>query len=304
VSAVDRLPTALRALAARWRARLSGGGSNTPLMLVFSKDRAIQLELFLRSYAQKMSRPLPLTIMYRASSDAHRAAYEKVFAGYTASPLTVIAETRFKPDLLAVMRGAGASKVIFFVDDIVFVQPIDTDLLESWRATDGVLSLRLGKNIDKSFNSGNVPMPAPAGLHPVVRHGVPLLAWRWVEGQYDWSLPTSLDGHMLPLAEMIPLIAHTQFKAPNSMEGAIGQYKFLFKWNDGVCFEQARILNLPLNSVKTEDYDFPHQGWDAEELLQAFNDGLRLDVSALPLAEHDSCHMAWLPTLRKVDAVG
>jgi len=52
--------------------------------------------------------------------------------------------------------------------------------------------------------------------------------------------------------------------------------------------------------VKTEDYDFPHQGLDAEQLLEAFQRGLRLDVSQLPLGEHNSCHMAWTPALRRL----
>ena len=42
------------------------------------------------------------------------------------------------------------------------------------------------------------------------------------------------------------------------------------------------------------------QGLDAEQLLAAFQQGMRLDISELPLAEHNSCHMAWTPALRRL----
>ena len=294
--------TAARAIAARVGSRLvtSPTSHEPPLVLLFSKDRAIQLELFLRSYAQQMSTPLPLTVMYRASSDAHRQAYEEVFAGYRASELTVIAETAFKPDLLAVLKASSARHVIFFVDDIVFIQPVDTRLLEQWDPRDGILSLRLGRNITHSYNRGGIEQPQPATFESAILGEQPLARWRWSTGKLDWSLPTSLDGHLLPLPDLIPVIEQASFKAPNSLEGAIGQYKFLFKWRWGYCWERARIMNLPLNTVKTEDYDFPHQGLDAEQLLAAFQQGMRLDISELPLAEHNSCHMAWTPALRRL----
>lgn len=296
-----RALTAAKSIAARVGSRLvtSPTSHEPPLVLVFSKDRALQLELFLRSYAQYMSTPLPLTVMYRASSDAHRQAYEEVFAGYTASELTAIAENAFKPDLLAVLRASNARHVIFFVDDIVFIHPVDTRLLEQWDAREGILSLRLGRNITHSYNRGGIVQPQPQPFESATLGEQPLARWRWSTGALDWSLPTSLDGHLLPLPDLVPVIEQASFKAPNSLEGAIGQFKFLFKYGWGYCWERARIMNLPLNTVKTEDYDFPHQGLDVEQLLQAFQSGLRLDVSQLPIAEHDSCHMAWTPQLKR-----
>ena len=292
--------TAARSVAARIGARLSGRAAarGAPLVLVFSKDRAIQLELLLRSYTEQLSKPLPLTVLYRASTPAHQQAYEEVFAAYQSLQLTAVAEQAFKPDLLRLMKASGARNVLFLVDDIVFIQPVDTRLIEQWDTAQGILSLRLGRNITRSFNSGGIAQPQPAALEPVTREGHALVRWRWVDGALDWSLPTSLDGHLLPLPDLIPVVEATHFKAPNSLERAIGQYRFLFKWRHGYCWERSRIMNLPLNTVKTEDFDFPHQGWDAEELLQAFARGYRLDVGALPLAQHDSCHMEWAPELR------
>lgn len=293
--------TVARSLAARIGSRLvtSPTSHEPPLVLVFSKDRAIQLELFLRSYAQHMSTPLPLTVLYRASSEAHRKAYEDVFAGYGASELTGIAEAAFKPDLLAVLKASSARHVLFFVDDIVFVHPVDTRLLEQWDAREGILSLRLGRNITHSSSSGGIDQAQPGSFESATLGDQQLARWRWSSGTLDWALPTSLDGHLLPLPDLVPVIEQASFKAPNSLEGAIGQYKFLFKWRWGYCWERARIMRLPLNTVKTADGNFFPQNLDAEQLLTAFQKGLRLDVSELLLQEHNSCRMAWTPMLRR-----
>src|SRR5688572_27931570 len=81
--------TAARAIAARVGSRLvsSPTSADPPLVLLFSKDGAMRLDLFLRSYTQQVSRPLPITVLYLASTESHRQAYEEVFANYASLAL-------------------------------------------------------------------------------------------------------------------------------------------------------------------------------------------------------------------------
>jgi len=280
--------TAARSIAARVGSRLVSSPTThePPLVLVFSKNHAIALELFLRSFAQHMSPALPLTVMYHASSDAHRQAYDEVLGGYGASELTAIPESAFKSDLLTVLKASNARHVIFFVDDTVFIHAVDTRLLEQWEPSDGILSLRLGRNITHSLTRGGIEQPQPSPLESGSLGEQPLARWRWSAGALDWALPTSLHGHLLPLPDLVPVIEEANFAEPRSLESAIDRYKFLFKGRWGYCWEQARIMNLPL-------------GTDEEQLLDAFQRGFRLDVSELPLSEHNSCQMAWAPALRQ-----
>lgn len=296
--------TAARAIAARVGSRLVSSPTSTdpPLVLLFSKDRAIRLELFLRSYAQHVSRPLPITVLYLASSDAHRQAYEEVFAAYRALELTAIAEGAFKPDLLAVLRASSARHVLFFMDDIVFLHPVDTRLLEQWDPGDGILSLRLGRNITHCADGDAArPQPQPELFEDTALREQPLARWRWSDGQLDWAQPTSLNGHLLPLPDLVPVIEQASFEAPASLDAAIGQYKFLFKGRWGYCWEQARIMSLPFDPVTSEPdgATAPQASDEPPPLLQAFQRGLRLDISELPLAQHNSCRMPWAPALRR-----
>lgn len=292
--------TAARAIAARVGSRLVSSPTThePPLVLVFSKDGALRLELFLRSYAQQLSTPLPLTVLCHASTAAHRQAYEAVFAGYGASELTVIDEGAFKPALLAVLKASNARHVIFFEDDIVFVQPVDARLLEQWEPGDGILSLRLGRNITRNLERGGIEQPQPAQLESATLGDQTLARWRWSAGTLDWAQPASLEGHLLPLPDLVPVIEQARFETPRSLEGAIDAYRFLFKGRWGYCWERARILHLPQDTVRPQDEAPPEAGWDAEQLLAAFERGLRLDASGLPPHEHDSCRVAWAPTLR------
>lgn len=211
------------------------------------------------------------------------------------SPITARWNSRpspsaFKPDLLAVLRASSARHVLFFMDDIVFLHPVDTRLLEQWDPGDGILSLRLGRNITHCAD-GNAarPQPQPELFEDTALREQPLARWRWSAGQLEWAQPTSLNGHLLPLPDLVPVIEQASFEAPASLDAAIGQFKFLFKGRWGYCWEQARIMSLPFDPVTSEP---------GVALLQAFQRGLRLDVSELPLDQHNSCRMGWAPALR------
>jgi len=283
--------TAARALAARVGSRLVSSPTThePPLVVVFSADGALRLELFLRSYAQQLSTPLPLTVLCHASTDAHRQAYEAVFAGYRASELTAIGEGAFKPALLAVLKASNVRHVIFFEDDMVFVQPVDSRLLEQWEPGDGILSLRLGRNITRSQGRGGIEQPQPAQLEGATLGDQTLVRWRWSAGALDWAQPASLAGHLLPLPDLVPVIEQARFETPGSLEVAIGQYQFLFKGRWGYCWEHSRVMSLVAGARQPES---------AELQLDAFRRGLRLDISQLPLAQHDSCQMHWEPALQ------
>ena len=289
--------TAARAIAARVGSRLvsSPTSADPPLMLLFSKDGAMRLDLFLRSYTQQMSRPLPITVLYLASCEAHRQAYEEVFADYRALGLTAVAESAFKTDLLAVLRASNSRNVLFFADETVFVHPVDARLLEQWDPGDGILSLRLGRNITHGAD-GTVVQPQPELFEDTALRDQPLARWRWSGGELDWAQPTSLNGHLLPLPDLVPVIEEASFASPASLDAGIRQYKFLFKGRWGYCWEQARIVSLAPGPAASET--------DGAALLQAFQRGLRLDISELPLAQHHSCRMAWSPVFGQREPQG
>ena len=267
------------------------------LVVAFSRDRPLQLELLLESYSTYVDAAPPVTLLYRASTDAYRSAYTEVLARYAGVVAEARPETDFRSDLLAVLRGSHAANLMFLVDDLVFIRPLEGRVLRDWSSKEGILSLRLGTNISSSYNAGVERLAPPETLRPAHQLGVPMVTWRWNSGTVDWQLALSLDGHLLPKPLLQQLIERSRFHAPNSLEAALGRFRFLFKGSWGFAYPTSRVVNLPLNSVKGEDYSFPNLGGDARALLDGHLRGLRLDASTLPLEHQTSCHIPWAPAL-------
>lgn len=299
---MNRLIVAARALTARAMARIKRSpNACLPLLIVFSKDRAPQLDLFLQSFSEYVANPPLIVVMYSASTSAHHKAYEMAFQAYTGGFLKPLLEKNFQLDLIGILKNTVSQKVIFFVDDIVFIRPIDFAILGEWDSShDGILSLRLGANITQSFNLGGIAQLQPK-LLGTQKFSQDFLSWRWKGSHLDWSLPTSLDGNLFPLPEVLTIASYSEYKAPNSLEKALCQFRFLFRMNPGVCFPLSRIVNLPLNTVKTEDFKFPHLDIDPDELLTSFLHGQRLRLLGVDLDQQNSCHMPWIPKF--VDSV-
>ncbi len=267
------------------------------LAIVFSRDRALQLELLLETYAACVTQAPRLTVMYSVTSDVHGAAYADVLERYRHLIAAARQETHFRTDLIATLRKSGAEKVIFLVDDLIFIRPIDGALLRGWDIDKGILSLRLGGNIRSSYNAGRDALPLPSSLRTLRHAGAELITWIWETGEHDWQLALALDGHLLPKALVERLIGFSRFRAPNSLEGALGRFRFLFKNKRAFAFATSRIVNLPLNTVKSEDYYFPHAGMSVEAMLADHRHGMKFDASGFPLEQQGSCHFPWVPPL-------
>jgi len=268
-------------------------------IIVFSKDRAPQLDLLLRTYARYAKpHPTPVRLQYAASTALHEQAYRDVIAHHQPILSSVVPETGFKPTLITLMSNCSARNVMFLVDDIVFIEDFDIDMLSHWDTGRSIFSLRLGANILRSFNSGVDVLPQPR-LQRALAGNQEVLNWAWRSGELDWSLPTSLDGNVLPAAELVPLIASQQIKGPNSLEQALGNYRFLFKFRLGSCYPTSRLVNLPMNTVKSESgFDFPNLNIDPTHLAEQYRQGMRLDIDDYLGMKPDSCHMEWVARMQ------
>lgn len=256
-----RLAQGLHALAlAHWKRPRRGAARGGVLIIVFSRERALQWDLLLETYTALVEDPPAITVLYSASTDAHRATYREVFGRHEGVLASTLLEQDFRRDLMATLGRCTAENLMFLVDDLVFIRPLGGCILRDWPSHGGALSLRLGHNIKSSYNAGFDALPKPTTLRPIRMMGEDRIKWRWGSGALDWQLALALDGHVLPKTLVQRLIEVSQFRAPNSLEAALGRFKFLFSATSGFAYASSRLVNLPLNSVKTEDYHFPTVG--------------------------------------------
>lgn len=273
-------------------------------IVVFSRDRAPQLDLLLRTYERHAKpRPRPVVLQYCASDPLHEESYAVLIKAHRSLISRAIREDGFKSTLLDILRPGRAKNVVFLVDDIVFVDAIDLELLATWPTDRSILSLRLGRNIKRSYN-GRVAVQRQPPFTELHIGGQPALSWDWRRGELDWALPTSLDGNVLPAAEILPIVAAGDVRGPNSLEHELGRYRFLFKGRSGVCFATSRLVNLPLNTVKVEEgFSFPNLDVEPRGLAEGYLRGLRLSVEEYSCVRPDSCHMEWIPQFQRMQVL-
>lgn len=223
--------------------------------VIFSKDRALQLHALIRSYARHVAKPCPqLTLIYRASTAAHAQAYEEAFAllrrNLGGLSLNVREESSlgFRRTLLDVLGGLQASRVFCLVDDNLFIRPLDFSVFTPYDLRTTVPSLRLGRHITHTYVKNRdhaIPALAPATGG--------LLRWCWASGEGTWSYPMSVDGNLFDRDEFLTMARFLAFRGPNTFEAGLTRaFGPLFSLRAGVCFEQARVVNIPWNCVQKE----------------------------------------------------
>ena len=215
-------------------------------VIVFSKDRACQLDLLLRSIQEFVLDigAIRFSILYKSSAASYDQGYEKVKQAF---PTFHFVDERkepgdFKSKLLALID-PGSPLSMFLVDDDLFKAAFSLadDPVRWFQDNPDILclSLRLGKHIDYCYMlDTNTPAPrfAPGGV------------WTWQGQPGDWGYPMSLDGHIFRTHEIVPLLRQLVYENPNRLEAGLAAHPLAqTKMN---CYPESRIFNLPINKVQ------------------------------------------------------
>lgn len=261
-------------------------------IVIFSKDRAAQLELFLRSmkkFFPEWSKYSDIHILYTYSTEAFGAAYTKTIALHPEMHYAFENQGMFKMDTLNLIDKKRFF-TMFFVDDNIFKNHFTLQCEEVKdfviREDIACVSLRLCPRINYCYTM-NVMMTPPKFLEE--RHYV----WKWYGASPgDWSYPMSLDGHLFKTEEILPLITLLNYSNPNTMEGALANSPFNIPHM--ICFNDSKIFNVPANKVQSVNNN-RHGNVSAQDINEKFlysNSKLSLDkILNNPLTRNNtSCH--------------
>ncbi len=251
-------------------------------VVIFSKDRPMQLEALIDSYWHFAKNPRPPVVIYSASTAGFSRAYRALFEGQGGRvEKTLDDEGGFKTALKDVLASLDTRHMMFLVDDIVFLRPVDLALLQ-FDSSHLVPSLRLAPHIVKSY-TGNRPLTLPD-----LNQEENLLYWRYGATRGEWGYPLSVDGHILHVWEVRLMVAALDFRAPNSFEYKLQKFNLLFRRRKGVCLARSVILNIPANRVQHE-VDNRSADVDPVELLRLFPDQ-KIDFLRYEGMLNTSCH--------------
>lgn len=255
--------------------------------VIFSKDRALQLDGLLQSMFFHIKGVFLIRIIYQASNEAHNYAYKELAEDTRNSERILWTKEKiFSTDLVNNIQDIQTETVCFLVDDIVFIRPLDLDTLNYGEIRRGILSLRLGKNITFCYTKQKNMQPPT--LNPSKKLDE-LLKFSWNESRYDWAYPLSVDGHIFCTAEILVAVTRLKYRAPNTFERALQILTPLYSKRPGYCFESPKIINIPLNRVQCE-YDNISDDISPEYLLAKWQEGMTLDFKALANISTKSVH--------------
>ncbi len=261
--------------------------------VVFSFDRPLQLYAYLESAEKYLSNVNETHVIYRASNNAYDNGYQIVAQRF---PRVLFHKQSTNPqnDFKSLVWASVYSNtsicqyVMFAVDDIIIKDSVDmqecTRALEDYKAWG--FYLRLGKNINYCYML-NRPTAPPKG-----KDMGNLFCWKFCDGDGDWAYPNNVDNTIYRKKDILSYLKKEPFTNPNYLEG------HWQKWRDmkgkGICFQTSKNINIPLNLVNPS-YNRNNHLFTPAELLQKFQQGLKIDILKFHQVNNNAPHVDYQP---------
>jgi hypothetical protein len=243
-------------------------------MVVYSKDRPLQLYAFLESAAAHMTGDYTTHVIYCTSNARYEKAYtavKKVFkkTNFIKQPT----RASFKKLTLNASYNSPGKYIIFGVDDIIIKDKFSltecVKIIEKTKASS--LHLNLGLNITYNY------MQNKPAHRPLLRQVAPgVYAWKFTEKSGGFYYPYSLDMALYRKSDIKQALMMLNYNSPNQLEGHWWKHAKL--GGTGLCFAESKVLNIPMNLVQTDWKNKNMQLFTAEQLLSKFNQGFKIDI--------------------------
>jgi hypothetical protein len=204
-------------------------------VIIFTKDRAAQLDALLSSIQKNASWLWPPTILYAASNEDFERGYRLIEDKYN---IKLIWQLPLKEKVLEAID-PSVSLTTWLVDDDIFYRTFDEITEVPYNTT---FSPRLGKNSTYSY----------------------VVDKQQHEGELDFLYYFSIDGHIYRTEEIVPRVQIASFNTPNEFEDMLSRIVPMnILYNSHSC-----LVGIPHNRVG--EYDNRHEGGSVKELNERF----------------------------------
>ena len=245
-------------------------------VVIFSKDRAAQLDLLLRSMPEWFDE---VYVIWTASDNNYRNAYQVLMNETPECVMCIQQGKDFKQDTVW-FADSPNEHTMFLTDDDVFLRGFDMPTMPDNVAC---LSLRLNPRMDYCYTL-NRPQKMP-------KIGTAGNIWNWRLADADYGYPMSLDGHIFRTADILPLLERLDYHDPNSLEAALARNPINRPMM--MCFDRSVIVNNPVNrvqdTIKNRFGEF--FGYSQEWLNKQFMAGKRIKLEPFIGYDPNACHV-------------
>lgn len=248
--------------------------------LIFSKNRAAQLHLFLDSIIQNAPIFESIDVIYKADK-LFNPAYDMLKIEFP--HVNWIEEKDFRSDTISCLKGKF---ILPTVDDSIFYQKFDKNIIV--KALEENFTFVLGVGLNTTFHwlgQWNIKMP-----HFIEKEGY--LSWDWKELKQpsEFNCPFMITSNIYKTEEFKKYVELINFGSPNTLEQ---QLQINFK-NVGnmCCFKESVLVNMPINRVQNEAnnlFGLSH-GYDEIILNKRYIDRKRIKLNQIDFSNIIGMH--------------
>jgi len=266
-------------------------------MVLYSFDRPLQLYALLESVEKYVSGIGDLHVIYRASNNSFSSGYtavQKDFPSVNFLKQGDRPKQDFKPLTLQAVFDAPNDYIIFGVDDIIVTDYVDLksciQALEKVPKSYGFF-LRCGKNITHHYMGECASTIYGLQKIPLLKHiQDDIYAWQFSHAEKNWAYPNTVDMTLYRKKDIEKKFRKLNYDSPNVLEYNWScEYKQIENFF-GLCFEQSKMVNIPLNRVQNRYNNNRHMNITTKQLLLKFNQGLKIDIDKFFRIKNKSPH--------------
>mgnify|MGYP001572610163 CR=1 FL=1 len=206
--------------------------------LIFSKNRAAQLDLLLRSLqAYCRLDNFKVSILYKETVN-HKESYNKCIVKHSYYA-EFIKEQNFKNNFI---NQLNEEYTCLLTDDTVFFNTFNNIIYPKY---DKCFSLRLGYNTVVQNHFTNQLQPP---LFPDEKEGN-VISWNpsKYSNCFNFGYPFSFDGHIYQSKLLLDILSNKDFQSTNDAEGILNNNRNII--TKVYCFEHSCCVNVPCNNL-------------------------------------------------------
>lgn len=265
-------------------------------IVIYSKDRACQLDLLLRSIKIKFKDPGNVFVLYDYGSDNHLPGYDIIKNKNYGLNIIFKKQTResFYSVLKETIEQSNSEFVCPLCDDDVFIRDLDISKISNHMDENIIgIHLRFSKDLTISYHTGKIySLPVFESIEE------PFIKWNWTNYPIidRWGYPYQAGGLIYKKEFFLHMINNTSFFLPNSLETAMMEKRHFWAKSEILGFSKSPIVNVSINRVQN---DVNNRGgrdinYSPDDLNAIFINGKEIDYNELNNYENN-CEFIEIP---------
>jgi len=247
--------------------------------LIFSKDRAMQLQATIESFLLHCQDHdnVHLTVLYKASNELHAGQYAELKSRFPG--INFVEESNFREQVLSVLE--KCDYILFLVDDNIFTKHFHiSDITAALdQKTDAIgFSLRLGENTTYCYMT-DTEQKRP--LFEKVTDSI--LKYDWTVAEYDYNYSLEVSSSIYRSKEIAGFLSDLDFLNPNTLEMQMtSDEQFKQTRPKLLCYHTSVTFCNPANKVQNiyeQNRSGANENYRSESLAQIYQQGMIIDVN-------------------------